>query len=564
VHTRFTSDPRVAYFSMEIALRADIPTYAGGLGVLAGDTVRTAADLRLPLVAVTLVSRHGYFRQRLSAQGEQLEEAQPWEPGNWATPLDARVCLELEGRPVWVGAWLYVEHSAHGEDVPVIFLDTDLSDNTSADRQITHVLYGGDDRYRLEQEAVLGLGGVRILAALGFKVLQYHLNEGHSALLTLELLRRHAIPGRDYRQGEMPYDLPRVRELCSFTTHTPVEAGHDRFGYGLVRTVLGEFIDQHVLEALAGQADLNLTRLALSTSECVNGVTPRHAETSRAQFPGVNVHAISNGVHAPSWVGGELAALLDECLPRWRQEPEFLARADACLPPQSLWAAHRAAKDRLIAEVARSCGVKLDPELPLIGFARRMTQYKRPELLFHDLDRLRAIAQRMPFQLVMAGKAHPRDEPGRQLIRTVIARLASLAPQLRSAYLADYDLASARLLVSGVDLWLNTPLPPMEASGTSGMKAAVNGVPSLSVLDGWWLEGCIEGITGWSIGDGEARSAELDAASLYVKLEQTILPLFAQNRAGWIRVMLGAIAKNGSIFNSHRMMRRYASDAYLR
>ena len=564
MHTRFTSVPRVAYFSMEIALRADMPTYAGGLGVLAGDTVRTAADLELPLVAVTLVSRDGYFRQRLSEQGEQIEAPQHWEPRDWAVPLDARVCLELDARPVWVAAWLYVERNPQGREVPVILLDTDVQDNAAEDRGITQWLYGGDTRYRLKQEAVLGIGGVRILAALGFRVLQYHLNEGHSALLALELLRRCEIPERDRHAGETRYDLPRVRELCSFTTHTPVEAGHDHFPYTLVRAVLGEFIDQSLLESLGGQPELNLTRLALSTSECVNGVTQRHAETSRRQFPGVDVHAISNGVHVTTWVCAEIAPLLDQHVPRWRQEPEFLVRADCCVPPQALWSAHAAARQRLFAQLAQATGVRFDPALPLLGFARRMTQYKRPELLFHDLARLRAIAKRQPFQLVVAGKAHPQDAAGRELVKTVIANLRVLAPEIRGVYLADYDLASAQTLVSGVDLWLNTPLPPLEASGTSGMKAALNGVPSLSVLDGWWLEGCIEGVTGWAIGNGDAQGADADAASLYGKLEDTVLPLYRNDTAGWIRVMLGAMAKNGSIFNSHRMMRRYATEAYLR
>ncbi|MBS0389031.1 MAG: alpha-glucan family phosphorylase, partial [Proteobacteria bacterium] len=479
-------------------------------------------------------------------------------------PLDARVCLELESRSVWVGAWLYVERNQQGQEVPVILLDTDLQDNSPEDRRITHLLYGGDERNRLKQEAVLGIGGVRILAALGFTVLQFHLNEGHSALLALELLRRCEIPERDRHAGESPYDLPRVREQCSFTTHTPVEAGHDHFPYTLVRAVLGDFIDQPLLESLGGPMELNLTRLALATSECVNGVTQRHAETSRRRFPGVDVHAITNGVHVTTWVCPELAPLFDQHVPRWRQEPEFLARADCCLPPQALWSAHVAAKKRLVAQLARNTGVSFDPELPLIGFARRMTQYKRAELLFQDPGRLRAIARRQPFQLVFGGKAHPQDADGRDLLKTVIANLRALAPDVRAVYVADYDLASAQALVSGVDLWLNTPLPPFEASGTSGMKAALNGVPSLSVLDGWWLEGCIEGVTGWSIGSGDAQSTEADAVSLYAKLEDVVLPLYRHDTPGWIRVMLGAIAKNGSIFNSHRMMRRYATDAYLR
>ena len=559
----FTRDARIAYFSMEIALESDIPTYSGGLGMLAGDTVRSAADLSIPIVAVTLVSRRGYFRQQLTANGEQSETPDSWEPASRVTPLEAHVAVHIEGRPVWVTGWLYVQTCAQGSRVPVILIDSDLPQNGADDRALTHQLYGGDARYRLKQELLLGIGGVRLLSALGFEVRHYHMNEGHSALLTVELLRRLALPARDLRSGDSLYDIPRVREMCTFTTHTPVEVGHDRFPYDLIQDVVGPLVDADVLRSLAGANELNLTRLALNMSQYINGVAERHAETSRRMFPGYAVHAITNGVHAETWVNAAFAALYDQHVPRWRHEPETLVRAECCVPDDAVWQAHRRAKEQLLAEIAGR-GVTLDPERPIFGFARRMTAYKRPDLLFADIERLRELARHAPFQLVIAGKAHPHDEPGKALIRLVHERLRSLQAEIPSVYLANYDMRLAKLMVAGVDVWLNTPQPPLEASGTSGMKAALNGGPSLSVLDGWWVEGCIEGVTGWAIADGEAHAFADDASALYEKLERAVLPAYYGERRAWIAVMKGAIAKCGSLFTSHRMMRRYAVDAYLR
>lgn len=562
----FIREPRIAYFSMEMALRNEIPTYSGGLGVLAGDTMRASADLGLPLVGVTLVSRAGYFRQEIDAAGRQVERPDPWEPERWTTPLNAKVAVGIEGREVWIRGWLYVVQSHMGGRVPVILLDTALDENRPEDREITHFLYGGDEAYRLKQEIVLGIGGVRLLQALGFTVRQYHMNEGHSALLALELLRRHAYPPEDVRPGEPPFDIPRVRDLCNFTTHTPVEAGHDRFSYDLVRRVLGGFVDLDTLKSLAGKDELNMTRLALSLSEYVNGVAKRHAEVSRRMYPGYRVHAVTNGVHPYTWTCESFRRLYDAHLPGWCHEPELLVRADR-IPDAQVWEAHRQAKGRLIEKVKASAGIALLPEQPIIGYARRMTAYKRPDLLFADVERLKAIARDRPFQLVLAGKAHPRDEPGKGLIELLHAHMRQLAGVLPIAYLPDYDMDAALAMVSGCDVWLNTPLPPLEASGTSGMKAAFNGVPQLSILDGWWIEGCIEGVTGWAIGDGAQGAAESDAAFLYRKLEQVVLPLYytsAGDPSGWIAVMKGAICKSASYFNSHRMMRRYATEAYMR
>ncbi len=548
---------------MEIALGPDIPTYSGGLGILAGDTMRSAADLELPMVAVTLASRMGYFRQEIDAQGRQVEHPEPWQPERHAHRLSAGVALRIGGRVVWVGGWLYVVEGRTGGREPVILLDTDLPLNDPEDRAITHYLYGGDDAYRLKQEIVLGLGGVRMLQALGFTIRKYHMNEGHSALLSLELMQRYAYPPHEVAPNEPACDLPRVRDACVFTTHTPVAAGHDKFSYDLVSRTLDDYVDMATLRALGGEDALNMTRLALGLSEYVNGVAERHAEVSRKLFPGRQVHAITNGVHPGTWTSESFAALYDRHIPGWWHEAQLLMRARR-IPDDEIWAAHCAQKARLIERVARDSGVRLAPELPILGLARRMTAYKRPDLLFSDIDRLRAIARQSPFQIVLAGKAHPRDLSGKLLIEQLHRRIAQLQDAIPVVYLANYDMQCALLLTSGVDLWLNTPLKPYEASGTSGMKAAFNGVPSLSVLDGWWIEGCVEGVTGWAIGTLSEEGDGRDADSLYQKLANTVLPLYRDARERWIAVMKGAIAENASYFNSHRMMRRYVTEAYIR
>lgn len=561
---RFIYEHRIAYFSMEIALRNEVPTYAGGLGVLAGDTMRSATDLEFPMVAVSLVSRGGYFRQKLTADGLQIEQPAPWSPADWARPLGAKVAVEIEGRPVWISAWLYVLQGHLGGAQPVILLDTDLDENQADDRHITDLLYGGDEAYRLKQEVVLGIGGVRMLQALGFHIQEYHLNEGHSALLAVELLRQNARPGDGIRPGESPYDIPGVRRICNFTTHTPVEAGHDKYPWPLVERLLDDFIDLGIMKQLGGDDSLNMTRLALNLSNFVNGVAKKHAEVSSRLYQGYRVHAVTNGVHPFTWSCASFARLYDRHLPGWCQEPELLMRADCCISDDEIHEAHAEAKRSLIERIGFECSVRLDPALPLLGFARRMTAYKRPDLLFTDIERLRALAQKRPFQLVISGKAHPRDQGGKQLIEQLHRHMRELTGTIGIAYLPDYDMSKALSMVSGVDVWLNTPLRPLEASGTSGMKAAFNGVPSLSVLDGWWIEGCIEGVTGWGIGDSAESGNGEDADALYHKLEEVVLPLYYDDPAGWIRVMKGAISKNASFFNSHRMMRRYVSEAYLR
>ncbi|HZL93765.1 MAG TPA: alpha-glucan family phosphorylase, partial [Vicinamibacterales bacterium] len=479
----YTNRSRVAYFSMEIALRTDVPTYAGGLGVLAGDTMRSAADLEVPIVAVTVVSRAGYFKQLLSAEGRQSEQPDDWAPEAHCTLTDAKVGIRLEGRRVWIQAWLYELKGHYNGVIPVLLLDTDVADNTPADRQLTHYLYGGDDAYRLKQEAVLGVGGVRMLYALGFKIRQYHLNEGHAALLALELARQaaHTDQGDD-----LAFDLAQVRAQCNFTTHTPIEAGHDQFSYDLVERVLGDGSMLDELRRFGGHDRLNMTRLALNFSHYVNGVAKKHAEVSRNMFPGYRVHAITNGVHPFTWTSKSFKRLYNEHVSGWCHEPEMLVRADQ-IADEQIWQAHLESKRELIDVVRRRTGFEFDQDRMTIGFARRMTAYKRPDLLFSDPLVLCALAERFPLQVVLAGKAHPRDRDGKELIAFLHARSAELTGRIAIAFISGYDLALAQLVVAGVDLWLNTPRPPLEASGTSGMKASFNGVPSLSVLDGWWI-----------------------------------------------------------------------------
>jgi len=451
--------------------------------------------------------------------------------------------------------------------VPIFFLDADLPENSEWDRTLTHFLYGGDEHYRLCQEVILGIGGVRMLRELGYKNIRtFHLNEGHAALLTLELLDEEA--KRAGRRSLTEDDLEAVREKCVFTTHTPVPAGHDKFPVDLARRVIGPREDFFALRGILFEGNsLNMTFLALNLSRYINGVARKHGEVSRLMFAGYSIEAITNGVHAATWVSEPFRKLFDRYIPSWRQD-NFSLRYALSIPKQEAWDAHMQAKKQLIGFVNRETGAGMAETVMTLGFARRATTYKRGDLLFQDLDRLRRIsAETGKIQVIYGGKAHPRDQGGKEIIKRIYQAKEALGKDLRVAYLEDYNMTLGAMITAGVDIWLNTPEPPMEASGTSGMKAALNGVPSLSVLDGWWVEGHIEGLTGWSIGDiarekGEGRNHSLDAASLYDKLEKVILPLFYNQRNRFIDVMICSIAINGSFFNTHRMIQEYVLNAY--
>jgi starch phosphorylase len=554
----------VAYFSMEIGLAPAIPTYSGGLGVLAGDTLRSAADLGVPMVGVTLLHRKGYFRQHLDASGNQTESQDLWHPEDFLQPMELKTYITIESRQVQVRAWRYEIQGLTGHRVPVYLLDTAMPENTRWDQTLTDHLYGGDNHYRLCQEVVLGMGGIAILSALGLtdRVI-YHMNEGHSALLTLSLLESQA----PEREGSVPTEaeVEAVRRQCVFTTHTPVPAGHDQFPWELVRQVLGQK-RAALLEATGCciQDNLNMTYLALRLARYINGVAMRHGEISLGMFPGYPINAITNGVHAVTWTSPPFAELFDRHIPEWRRD-NFYLRYAIGFGLEEIAEAHGHAKRALLAEVERQSGVRL-PEHPLtIGFARRATTYKRPDLMFSDLERLKAMAQRVgSIQVIYGGKAHPRDEGGKEMIRRVFQAARTLGEAVKIVYLENYDMALGKILCAGVDLWLNTPLRPQEASGTSGMKAALNGVPSLSILDGWWVEGHVEHVTGWAIGEDSANLEEhsQDAASLYDKLEQVILPLYYGKPEAYARVRRSTIALNGSFFNTQRMMSQYVANAY--
>jgi starch phosphorylase len=547
---------KIAYFSMEIGLMKEMPTYAGGLGILAGDTLRSSADLGLPMVAVTLVSRKGYFRQKLDPQGRQFIQSDDWDPSRFLQLLPQRVTVHIGERDVRVRAWIYRLRSLTGGEVPIIFLDTDMGENASHDREITHYLYGGDMRYRLEQEMVLGVGGVKMLDALGFKIRKYHMNEGHSSLLALELLHKNSM------------DTEAVKEKCIFTTHTPVDAAYDIFPYALVGDLLGDSFDVATLKQFGGRDMLNMTLLALNLSDYINGVAKRHSDIEMTIFPGYKIHAITNGVHSYTWTCPCFRTIFDKYIPGWANEPEKLVRIGG-VPDEEIWGMHMGAKRTLINYVNRETDVGMDYDTLTLGFARRATPYKRPTLIFSDLERLKRANRRGRIQIVLAGKAHPRDDAGKEDIQDIFRYIRELSGEIKAAYLQNYDIELARMMISGVDVWLNTPLPPYEASGTSGMKAAHNGVVNFSVLDGWWIEGWIEGVTGWSIGPGptedvpskEAREMEKD--DLYSKLMYIIIPMFYQRRDAWIEMMNNSIGMVAYYFNSHRMMRRYVTEAYL-
>ena len=550
----------VAYFSMEIAINPAMPTYSGGLGVLAGDTLRSMADLGVPLVAFSLIHRKGYFQQHLDASGVQSEDIQPWNPSDFCVEEKARVTVSVEGRTVTVRCWRYDLVGRYGHVVPIYLLDTDLEGNSGWDRGLTDHLYGGDTNYRLQQEIVLGMGGVRMVHALGYRVNVYHMNEGHAALLTLGLLERQLGGGPLGAATET--DIEQVRKKCVFTTHTPVPAGHDRFYTELAIRILGSDRTSR-LETLGCFRDgmLNMTLLALRFSRYANGVAMQHAKVSRAMFPEFAIDSITNGVHAPTWVSEPIQKLLDANFSSWRRDNLYLRNA-IDLPEKDILAAHATAKGDLLAEVAARTGLVFNPKVLTLGFARRVATYKRATLLFTDPERLAKIATAAGgLQIVYAGKAHPQDEPGKALIQEVFADAARLSnDMLRVVYLENYGWDLGALLTAGVDVWVNTPRRPYEASGTSGMKAALNGVPSLSILDGWWIEGCIEGFTGWAIEDG-ANDAE-EAASLYQKLESVIVPLYLDAPEKWAHVMRHTLAFNGSYFNTNRMVKQYSRNAY--
>ncbi len=587
---------------MEIALDDLLPTFSGGLGVLAGDHVRAAADRGLPLGAVTLLYNHGFFDQSI-AGGEQREAPVEWSPSSQLEELPIRVAVVVSGRRVEIRVWRTMVRGVDGHEVPVHLLDTDVDGNAPEDRQITDRLYTSDPYERLRQEAVLGLGGPLVLDTLGYQDIKvHHLNEGHGSLVPVALLARRVAgfdPGGALSGGLVgarQEDLDAVRRRCVFTTHTPVPAGHDRFTQEVVSAVLG----RPVLDALGAfgcleeDGALNMTVLGMRCAGFVNGVSLKHRDVTRRMFPAQHVEAITNGVHSATWAAPATAALFDRHVPDWRRDSHQLHYATG-LPLDELRAAHEENKKELCADVRRLAGVALREDVLTVGIALRFATYKRNDLGLSDLGRLSAIAENERLQVVFAGKAHPGDGDAKEMIRRVTAVGAERSSSLTVAFIENYGMRLGRLLCAGCDVWLNTPIPPNEASGTSGMKAALNGVPSLSTLDGWWLEGWIEGVTGWAIGAPTAIGAHSeglapaggtdsspprghvehtfgvgaagvdsaeDADRLYRALETIVAPMYYKDREALSAIGRHAISLNASFFSAHRMVDEYARRAY--
>jgi starch phosphorylase len=599
----------VAYFSAEFALHQSLPIYAGGLGVLAGDHCKEASDLGIPLIGVGFMYPQGYFHQTVSPEGWQQEvyERLNWEdaPVEQAIAPDGRPCViavPLGNRTVLVSVWL-----VRLGRVKLFLLDTDLEENAPWDRELSARLYGGDRETRIQQEIILGIGGVRALKAMGIQPSAWHLNEGHAAFVVLQRIRDLIEDGASFESA-----LDSVRKTTVFTTHTPVPAGHDAFPFNLVEThlagawgTLGGYRDAFL--ALGhydngGGPLFNMTALALRTANYVNGVSQLHGQVTRDMWapiwPGVEnerrpVRAITNGTHVPTWLSMEMTALFDKHLPGdWRERQDDPSMWDAVLgiPDSELWETRTALRTYLFAflrERARrrwkeehvtaarvvAAGTLLDPSALTIGFARRFTGYKRSELIFHDPDRLVRIltAARRPVQLVFAGKAHPADEIGKHNIQKVYRRAIDSMFAGRIAFVDDYDLHVAHFLVQGCDVWLNNPRKPLEASGTSGMKASINGVPHLSIGDGWWAEG-YSGRNGWLIdapaspSDADAVDAA-DAEALYQLLEREVVPTFYdRDEQGiprrWLTYVREAIRTVTPRFSARRMVKEYAENMY--
>lgn len=551
----YNGKPKIAYFSMEIGLDKNIPTYSGGLGILAGDTLKSCADLNVPIVGITLLSESGYFYQKIDEEGNQIELPINFNTNDFLTLLPSKTSLKIEDRKVNINIWYYLIKGINGYIVPVFFLDTNLEENSEPDRETTKCLYGGDEKYRLAQEMVLGIGGVKAIKSLGYKTIdKYHMNEGHAALGTLEL----------YRELK---NIEHVRERCVFTTHTPVAAGHDQFDLTFAKPMLGNILPDSILEDITFENKLNMTRLALFFSHYVNGVAKRHGEVSRSMFPGYSIDSITNGVHTSTWVSEPFQRLFDKNMPGWRSDP-YILRATFSIEKKEIWAAHMEAKKHLIDFVNNRYNVGMNYDNFTIGFARRQTAYKRPDLLISDPGRLKNIAEKAgPIQIIYAGKAHPKDNSGKEVIKKIFNIMKTIDGNIKIAYIHNYDITVSKMMTAGVDLWLNTPRRPREASGTSGMKAAHNGVPQFSTLDGWWLEGCVENITGWGLGPEKAKEEEsddeVDRRDLYNKLENWIIPKFYNDRDNWIRTMRSCIAINASFFNTNRMIQQYVLNAYF-
>ena len=539
----------IAYFSAEIGISSSLPTYSGGLGVLAGDHIKAAGDIGLNMCAITLLYREGYFKQRIDEEGIQTETYPRFDPYPLLKKLDVKFTLRLRARDVWIQVYRfdYVGHGGHA--VPIYFLDTDVEENINDDRIISQRLYSGNKDHRILQEAILGFGGARLLDELGQNdIKKYHMNEGHCSFLVLNLLEKF--------NG----DMEKVKSLCHFTTHTPVPAGHDHFSEKRVKKLLRGLLPEDLkLPSLVQNGRLHMTELGLYFSRTANGVSALHGDVAQDQFPWSNIDFITNGVHHSYWMGSPFKRVYDQYVPEWRANPECLLMIDD-IADDVIWNAHQERKQYLLGYANSQVSKALDKDTLTIGFARRAATYKRAQLLFHDMDRLESLGAKK-IQVIFSGKAHPKDHEGKEIIRQIVSKSKAMFGKVKIIYLENYNMWLGRMITSGVDVWLNTPLRPNEASGTSGMKATLNGVPNLSVLDGWWAEGCKNGVNGWAVGDPKHPDDASDADHLYSVLENSVIPTFYNDRNKWISMMKEAI-KTSVDFTAHRMIMEYNQKFY--
>jgi glycogen phosphorylase len=561
MRTTIPSDAKykIAYLSMEIALESDIKTYAGGLGVLAGDTLRSASDLELPMLAVTLLSDKGYFKQKINKNGEQISLDSKY---NFLKleKLPNVVKVKIKNDTVSVGVWVYYIKNKTKYPVPVYLLDTNIKTNKKEYRELTGRLYGTGREYRFMQEIVLGRGGVKILKSLGHKYIEkFHINEGHGSLSAIEIFLNS-------KERSNAKKLEEARRKCVFTTHTPVDAGHDKFPLDLVLKHQKDF--PHKLKGLVSEDKVNMTKVGLYFSNFINGVALSHQVISSKMFPGFSIHAITNGVHSETWTSDEFKKIYDKYIPNWRNSSMSLRNVFS-IPLSVLWSAHQKNKEIFFNYIYKKQKIRLKKSVFTIGFARRFTGYKRSNLLFNDVERLVKIHKNVgKIQIVYAGKAHPSDEDGKKMIKEILEIKEKYKKDIKIVFLEGYDMDLAKMMISGVDIWLNTPLPPNEASGTSGMKAAHNGVPHFSTLDGWWLEGYLRDKTGWAIGEKKGIKViknlnKKDADSLYDVLEKRIIPRYYKKPNKWKETMANTIAINASFFNTERMLQQYIQENYF-
>ncbi len=555
----------IAYFVMECAVDSRIPTYSGGLGILAGDTLQSFADLEVPAVCITLLWKNGFTNQKLSNDGTQLDSVQEWDVERYMQPTNIKIKMPLGDKDITITAYKYTIESTKGDnEIDAYFLTPDVPENDPGTRKICDRLYIERGLTRLKQEIILGIGGYEMLKAIKYKPFLYHINESHSAFLIASLMK------------DMN-DLNRVKSRVVFTTHTPIPAAFDKFAMKDVASMLGRYCDKQVLydiyqEKLEDNDELNLSWLAIKNAKNVVAVSRKHKFVSEQIFEGYRLKYVTNGIHHIKWASAHHKMLYAKYIKGWEEGPDLL-RDVACIPDNEFAQAHILSKETLVEMVNSESDASFIPEDFTIAMAKRITHYKRNNLILSNPNKLIEIAENKGnIQIIFAGKAHPADPDGLAMIKSIhnaSQYIASKTKKIKIAFLENYNIHKANIILAGVDLWLNNPVRPLEASGTSGMKASLNGVPNFSVLDGWWLEACMEGINGWGIGPRPAwtdlsySDDVQDLNDIYGKLEFNILDLYYKNFSDYLKIMKMAVSTIAPYFNTHRMVSEYVTDLYL-